>query len=215
MACLEGAAGNPPQPGMVLLWAVALGLAAGLARAWLTRQPFRQETPDHIWLLLAAASLQAIAFYIPATRTAMPKWLAALALVGSQAGLLVFVYLNRRQAGFPVLGAGLALNILVIVANCGWMPTSPQVLAELFPGYPSAALQPGMRVGWSKDVLLLPAETRLAWLSDCMLLPAWFPQRAAFSFGDVWIATGAFWALWARGGPQGWGIPKLTTQEKT
>ena len=99
----------------------------------------------------------------------------------------------------PILGVGLALNVLVIVANGGWMPVSPQVITDLFSVSPDAAAL-GMRVGWSKDILLLPAETRLWWLSDCFLLPTWFPQRAAFSPGDILIAMGVFWALWVRGG---------------
>lgn len=206
----EGAGDNPPALNMILLWAVLAGLAAGLARARLARRSFRGQPPRYLWLLCAASALQALAFTIPATRAALPGWLASLLLVSTQAGLLVFVWLNRHQAGFSILGIGLALNILVITANGGWMPTSPQVLAELFPGY--AGLQPGMRVGWSKDILLLPGDTRLGWLSDCLLLPTWFPQRAAFSLGDVLIAIGAFWALWVRGGPQGMGDSRLIHQ---
>lgn len=148
-------------------------------------------------LLFTAVLLQATAFYFPATRKLFPDWLAALFLVGTQICLLVFIWLNRTQPGFPILGAGLVLNLLVIIANGGWMPVSPQVVAELFPG---AALELGLRVGWSKDILMLPAETRLWWLADRLLLPAWFPQRFAFSPGDILIAIGAFWALWVRGG---------------
>jgi hypothetical protein len=112
--------------------------------------------------------------------------------------MLVFTGLNRTQPGFLILGMGLALNNLVIVAKGGWMPISPQVVTELFPETQGAAMV-GERVGWSKDILLLPAETRLWWLSDCFLLPAWLPQRAAFSLGDIFIAVGIFWVLWTRG----------------
>ena len=184
---------------MILLYAVVLGFAAGFVRAASSGRSFQLNPPGRVGLLFAAALLQAAAFYFPATRKMLPDWLAALILVGTQIGLLVFVWFNRTQPGFPILGLGLALNILVIVANGGWMPVSPQVVSTLFPDTHSSLI-PGMRVGWSKDILLLPAETRLWWLSDCFLLPAWLPQRAAFSPGDILIAMGAFWALWVRGG---------------
>lgn len=184
---------------MILLYAVVLGFAAGFVRARSNGRSLQLNPPMGAGLLFAAALLQVAAFYIPAIRKVMPDWLASLILVGTQFCLLGVIWLNRTQPGFAILGVGLALNILVIVANGGWMPVSPQVITELFPESTDAAI-PGMRVGWSKDILLLPAETRLWWLSDCFLLPAWFPQRAAFSLGDILIAMGIFWALWSRGG---------------
>lgn len=130
----------------------------------------------------------------------MPDWLTVLLLIGSQVGLLVFIWLNRAQPGFLLLGAGLALNLLVMAANGGWMPVSPQAVAVLYPGWPTASIEPGLHVEGSKDIIRLPAETNLWWLSDRFLTPAWLLQRAAFSLGDIVIAAGAFWALWVRGG---------------
>lgn len=185
---------------MILLYAVILGFAAGFVRARANGRSLWARPPGRLGLLFVAALLQALAFYIPATRQMLPGWLAAFLLVGSQIMMLVFVGLNRTQPGFLILGLGLAANLLVIIANEGWMPVSPQVLADLFPESSAVAVV-GERVGWSKDILLLPAETHLWWLSDRFILPAWFPQRAAFSLGDILIAIGAFWALWVRGGP--------------
>jgi hypothetical protein len=195
----EEAAGSP-DPEMILLDAVVLGLAAGLARARVSSRSYHLNPPGWVWLLFAAVFLQATAFYFPATRRLMPDWLASLFLVGTQICLLAFIWLNRKQPGFVLLGAGLTLNLVVIITNGGWMPVSSHVVAQLSPNMHSSDLVSGMRVGWSKDILLLPAETRLGWFSDCLLLPSWFPQRAAFSLGDILIALGAFWALWTRGG---------------
>jgi hypothetical protein len=197
---LEEAARQAPASCMILLYAVALGLVTGLVRARLRGQPYHSLPPKHMGLLFAAILLQVLAINFPATRRLIPDQLASFLLVSTQIGLLAFVWLNRSQPGFLILGGGLMLNLLVIIANGGWMPVSPQVAAKLFPSPPADTLQTGMRVGWSKDILLSHTETYLWWLSDCLLLPAWFPQRAALSPGDILVAAAAFWALWARGG---------------
>ena len=186
---------------MILLLAVLGGALAGWARAWAGGRHYRPASLSYTWLVAAAVLPQGLAFYFPLTRDIIPDGVVRFLLIGSQAGLLVFVWLNRRQPGFWILGMGLALNLLVISANGGLMPISPETVAQLIPDHPPDAWQTGVRLGWSKDVILPSAGTNLWWLSDRFLLPAWFPQRVAFSIGDVLIALGAFWLLWAQGGP--------------
>ncbi|MEJ2558370.1 MAG: DUF5317 family protein, partial [Anaerolineae bacterium] len=54
--------------------------------------------------------------------------------------------------------------------------------------------------GW--NIVLPVTATRLWWLSDQLLTPVWLLTRKALSVGDVLIASGAFWLLWALGGPK-------------
>jgi hypothetical protein len=187
---------------VILLLAVLAGVLAGLTRAWLGGRRYQLDALDHTWLIFLAVFIQGLAFYFPPTRSRIPDQIAALLLISSQIGLFVFVWLNRKQPGLWVLGAGLVLNLLVIVANGGMMPISPEVATELFPTQPVDSWETGVRFGWSKDILLPKADTLFWWLSDCLVSPEWFLPRVAFSPGDVLIAIGAFWFFWARGSPQ-------------
>jgi hypothetical protein len=181
---------------MILLLAVVTGLLAGLVRAWYGGRHLRSPKLRLAWLVPLAFLPQLLAFYLPVPRHSVADSLAAAALVTSQAVLLVFAWLNRDQPGFPALGLGLALNLLVISLNGGLMPISPETVAQLLP---PGTWQVGDRLG--RNVVLPTAAMRLGWLSDHLLMPAWFPNRKALSPGDVFIAGGAFWLLWAMGGP--------------
>jgi hypothetical protein len=185
---------------MILLLAVVAGLLAGLARAWYGGRHLSPLNLHLIWLVPLAFVPQWLAFFLPATRRLVPDDLAAAILVSSQALLLIFAWFNREQPGFWALGLGLACNLLVIMLNGGLMPINPDTVAQLAPNAPSGAWQVGNRLGDGKDIVLPVAATHLWWLSDRFLLPPWFPHRVAFSLGDVFIAGGAFWLLWALGG---------------
>jgi hypothetical protein len=182
---------------VILLLAIVAGLVAGLGRAWYRQGRLAAPVLGYVWLVPLAFWPQWLAFFLPATRRSVSDGLATACLVGSQVLLLAFGALNWNKPGFRALALGLALNLLVIAANGGLMPMSPETLAELTPEYAGVA---GDRIGVSKNVLLPAAATWLSWLSDRFLTPAWFPYRVAFSLGDALIAAGAFWVLWAAGG---------------
>ena len=130
----------------------------------------------------------------------IPDLWVSVGLLSSQILLLVFCLLNLRLSGIWLLSLGLALNLLVIAANGGFMPISPQTAGHLASQEVVQSIPLGSRFGSSKDVLLLPANTRLVWLSDRFLLPIGHYQ-AAFSLGDVVIAAGAFWLTASQGRP--------------
>jgi hypothetical protein len=184
---------------MVLLVAVIAGLLAGLARARYGRRSLHIPDLRLAWLALVAFLPQWVAFYLPAGSRLPADSLAATALVGSQVALLVFAWLNRKQPGFWALALGLVLNLLVIALNGGLMPISPETAGRLMPNAAPGMVQIGHRLG--KDIVLPASATRLEALADRFLFPAWLPYRVAFSLGDVFIALGAFWLLWAMGGP--------------
>jgi hypothetical protein len=151
-------------------------------------------------LVFLAVIPQVFAFHLPITPKWIPDRLTSGILIASQVLLLVFVWINRNQAGLWFLGLGMGLNLLVITLNGGWMPISHQTVLEVAPGTTPQVWQTGDRLGNSKDKVLLEKDTRLPWFSDQFISPAWFPYRFAFSVGDILIALGAYWLLWAQGG---------------
>ena len=107
---------------------------------------------------------------------------------------LVFVALNRRLPGMPVLLVGLVLNLAVITLNGGWMPLSPETASHL-PGGGPPETAPWARGSKTSRSCSSPEDTRLEFLADRFLLPTMGGYRAAMSLGDMFIAAGVFWLL--------------------
>lgn len=195
---------------MILLIGVAAGLLCGLLRAYLNKRSFQPYHLRLAWLVILAMAAQWIAFSIPLSRNSLPDNAIRIILVLSQLTLLVFVLGNRKIPGFWLLGAGLALNLTVIVLNGGLMPISPETVRWLLPDAQPTSWQIGERLGYGKDIVLQKEDTILWFLSDRFHTPSGFPSRVAFSLGDVFIALGAFWLFWSIGGR----ARETTEQEK-
>lgn len=181
---------------MILLLAVIAGLTAGLFRARINKEAYQAPDLQQAWLVYAAVIPQLLTFHLTVTASAIPDWVAPLILVGSQACLTFFVWINRHQPGFPALGLGLVLNLVAIAANGGLMPISTRTIQELLPEIPLSSWPIGARPGHSKNILLQTDQIKLIWLADRFLVPSWFPWPRAFSLGDVLISIGAFRLLW-------------------
>jgi len=178
---------------MILLVSVVAGVMVG----WLLagRRQVRYEAPAlrHLWLAMAAFLPQYIVIYLP-LHSVIPDWVAAICLVISQLLFLGFAFLNFHHQGMKVLMIGMILNFVVMVANFGFMPISPQTASRLVRQEVLMNASSGNRFG-AKDILLRPEETRFEFLADRFLAPTWSPYQVAFSLGDVFVAAGAFWLL--------------------
>ncbi len=173
---------------------LALAVLVGLLVAWMR---FGRNTPQRLaeipihsaWLIAGALALQIPFLRSPAVPLEQLKLQQAL-FVGSFVFLLIFVGLNWRLLGAWVFGVGLVCNLVVILANGGAMPISPETLAKINPGSSQENWVEGQHYNRSKDVILLKENTRMAEISDIHALTVPVPVRAAFSLGDILIAIG-------------------------
>ncbi len=163
---------------LVPLAAFLLGVICGGRPEALLRLPVRWA-----WLVFIAFGVQWVLIRIP---TLEPHPALGMALVASYSVLLVFMVLNRRLPGLGLAGAGTLLNLIAIVANGGFMPTTAATLVAA--GLERTHMVLGQRVLGSKDILLSPGSAPLAWLGDTMTLVWPIPQ--AFSVGDILVAMG-------------------------
>ena len=175
---------------MILAVAVLLGVVASLIR-------HRGQTANQIagiplrsiWLALLALALQVPLLRAPSGPTQSLGIQQGLFLL-SHLLLLAFVWRNWRLTGIQVLGLGVLCNILVIAANDGFMPITPETLVRINPGSSWGQWPLGYHYGGSKDIILPRIRTDLWLLSDIMVLPPPFPWPTAFSLGDILIAIG-------------------------
>jgi hypothetical protein len=195
---------------MILVVAVALGLAAGFLKAKRSKEPYQPIELKYFWLVLVAAIPQFLAFFVAGTRDRITDQWIPIILIATQIILLVFVWMNRTVPGVWIMGLGLLLNLAVISLNGGWMPITPETLTRL--GAPANSWQIGSRSGFSKDMVLVKESTKLWFLSDILTLPTWIPYRVAFSIGDVLIAVGVFFYL-LQNNPSDFTSRKIVQQE--
>ena len=195
---------------MILLVAVAAGLLSGLLRAQLGKRKYSPFPLRLTWVVLGAFAAQWVIFTLPVTRSFLPETVIRWIFVLSQFALLLFGWANRKYPGFWLLTVGLFLNFLVISLNGGLMPITPETVQWLRPDAAEGSWQIGERLGYGKDIVLPRGETILWFLSDQFRSFTRLSYRVAFSPGDVLIALGAFWLMWASGGP----AQKATLQEK-
>lgn len=190
---------------MLFFYATGLGVALAVARLLLGGPAGGIAAPGRPlrWLPVAAVALvlQVWLTWGAGGPLAGPGRVAALWL--THGVLAVVLVANLRRPGMAWLLAGMGLNFLVMAANGGLMPVSPETLVrggrEHVLAQPSASGDNGV-IQRKKNVVLREEETRFALLSDRLVVPG---HPGAFSAGDVLIAVGIVHALWATGAGAG------------
>ena len=162
---------------MVFLDAVAVALVAGLLLGG-TPAALGELRLQRLWLAYVAIALQVVAFPSGTLPWATPDGVARALWLFSYGLLIAMIAANRHVRGIAVVGAGLACNLVAIVANGGLMPVTDDALR-------GAGLDYAVR---NNSISL--SEPRLAGLVDRFAAPSCLPLGNVFSVGDVLIGAG-------------------------
>jgi hypothetical protein len=166
---------------MLLLYAIAAGLLVGRLSGG------RLDALDQVrfrwWpLALAGLAFQLVLFSGPVVERVGDA--GPPLYVGSTLVVFAVLLLNVRLPGFWLLALGAGLNLVAIVANGGYMPSSPEAWMQL------NGLAEVPTDAYTNSALMTDA-TRFPALGDIFVLPRPLPLANVFSLGDVLIAAGA------------------------
>jgi len=138
------------------------------------------------WFIILALLVQLVA--IPAISNPDALVLKK-AILGATTVLLVWSLLpNLRWWSFRILGIGLLLNTIVMVANGGLMPATFDELQHVLPAENARQYGLGQTPVGSKNILLAEEDVNLKFLSD--LTPVMWPVPKVYSVGDFFLFTG-------------------------
>ena len=98
--------------------------------------------------------------------------------------LFAFIYFNRDNKFFILIGIGFLLNAVVIFANGGLMPVGVKQLDIL--GFPHNVSSRGLYI-------LADSKTKVYYLAD--IIPAKFPIKYSASIGDYISVLGMGWLV--------------------
>lgn len=170
---------------MLLLYAIAIGLLVGRAAGG--RVSALADLRIRWWGLALGGLFFQVLLFGPALADRVGD-AGPILYVASSSLVFLAMLRNLDLPGFPVLALGAALNMLVIVANGGFMPSSPDAWALLN----------GTAAVPTRDFTnsaLIHAGTTLPFLGDVFVLPRPIPLANVFSLGDVLIGVGAAWCV--------------------
>ena len=161
---------------MFMLYAILLGLVVGVATRG--RLGALGQLQFRWWPLAVGGLIVQLVLFSPLAEGVAS--VGPLVYVTSTAIVAVAVLTNIRQnRGFAVVAAGALCNLAAITLNGGFMPVTPEALAES--GRTAAT-------GYSNS--LASAQPALDMLVDRFVLPSGLPWANVFSVGDVLIAIG-------------------------
>ena len=137
-------------------------------------------------LALFALAMQAIAIFAPLGFDDVPK---RLLFEISYVVLIFFAIVNLPRLGFLIIGLGLLLNFLPIVANGGLMPVTAESLARIDQQDRIEGRAEGGAIPRTKNVLKTKQDTHFYVLSDRLVFdnPVYVP---ILSIGDLVIGAG-------------------------
>jgi hypothetical protein len=166
---------------VLLLYSIAAGLLLGRLAGGRVRN---LERVRFAWWQLALAGLAVQLFLFADIIQERVGAEGPVIYVLSTVAVLAALLRNVRLPGLPILATGGILNLVVILANGGYMPSSPDAWLEL-------TGMAAIPVAHYSNVVLIGPDTLLPFLGDVFVFPRPLPMATAFSVGDAIIALGA------------------------
>jgi len=168
-------------------------IAAALAIAVLIGGDIRRLSQlrlRHLELLLAAFAAKISVALLGTTHAAAAVNAARPLNVIGAVLLLAVVWFNRRIPGAILFGAGLTLNLIVIIAFGGRMPV-------LLPGDidPNSAVLAVLKGGLDPLHVALQHPQGLWFLGDILAIPGFGGHASLVSIGDLLMAAGVAWLI--------------------
>ena len=166
---------------MLLLYSIAIGLLIGRVLGGRVRN---LEHVHFVWwqLALAGLAVQLVLFADPVQERVGAE--GPVIYVASTLAVLAALLRNLRLPGMAIIAVGAVLNLVPIVANGGFMPSSPEAWRELT----GVAAVP---VAFYSNSVLIGPDTLFPFLGDIFVFPRPLPMATLFSIGDTIIAIGA------------------------
>jgi hypothetical protein len=143
------------------------------------------------WWPLAIIGLVLQLVPVPSMSGQLDHWLAVGLLVASYMVLLIFVVMNIKLPGFPLIALGFALNLLVISVN-GGMPVTEDAIHDAYGRRSSAEVTRLRQRGGAKHHLARDDDVFLP-LAD--VIPVGAPFHQVLSVGDLVFMAGVFWVI--------------------
>jgi hypothetical protein len=126
--------------------------------------------------------LQAIlVIYVPGQTT-----FQIFVVLFSQLALIFLLLVNRHVPGAKLFALGVLLNTVVMAANGGWMPITPETYQSI---RPNRVVEVQERAPASKGIMLPRHETKLWLLSDIIPISI-LGHKNAMSPGDLLLIMG-------------------------
>jgi hypothetical protein len=144
----------------------------------------------HLELLLAAFAAKVAVALLGTAHTPIAVNAARPLNVVGAVLLLAVVWFNRRIPGAILFGAGLTLNLIVIVAFGGRMPVLIPHDAD-----PNSAVLALLRGGLDPLHVALEHPQGLWFLGDILAVPGIGGHSSLVSIGDLVMAVGVAWLI--------------------
>ncbi|TCS76904.1 DUF5317 domain-containing protein [Effusibacillus lacus] len=138
---------------------------------------------NSLWLIVLAFTVQYAIINL------YPFYLF-MGVIVSYFSLLLFCLFNRKQPGFYIMMAGIAMNLLVMISNGGRMPVDIEIIRQIAPNQVEQLV-----AGTIGKHVAMTEQTNLNLLGDIFYLHAPYPREALVSLGDILFSVGVFYFI--------------------